>query len=46
MDLPDSDKSNKEREKTIDCICKMIQYEKKLAQKNLFIEKIKFPILA
>ena len=36
MDLPDTDKSNKATEKTIACICKMIQNEKKLAQKNTF----------
>ena len=46
MDLPDTDKSNKETEKTIACICKMIQNEKKLAQKNIFFEKIRFPLLA
>ena len=38
MDLPDTDKSNKETEKTIDCICKMIQNEKKLAQKIFFLK--------
>ena len=46
MDLPDTDKNNKETEKTIDCICKMIQ-NKKTGPKNLFFfEKIRFPLLA
>ena len=40
MDLPDTDKSNKETEKTIACICKMIQNEKKLAPKKFFFSII------
>ena len=43
MDLPDTDKSNKETEKTIACICKMIQ---KNWPKKIFFEKIRFPLLA
>ena len=39
MDLPDTDKSNKETEKTIACICKMIQNEKKTGPKKSFFLK-------
>ena len=36
MDLPDTDKNNKETEKTIDCICKMIQNKKNWPKKSFF----------
>ena len=40
MDLPDTDKNNKETEKTIDCICKVIQNEKNWPKKLFFDNKI------
>ena len=45
MDLPHTDKNNKETEKTIDCICKMIQNEKNWPKKSLF-KKNKISIIS
>ena len=48
MDLPEIlIKVIKETEKTIACICKMIQNEKKnWPKKYFFFEKLRFPLLA